>query len=74
MPVCGKDNKTYSNGCTARSEGTEIAYTGACHGYSNDEQDVKDTPTSDTPSSSISLANEGLASFNTGSYHIYKNE
>lgn len=46
MPVCGKDNKTYSNGCTARSEGVEIAYTGACHGYSNDDQDTSVTPSS----------------------------
>lgn len=74
MPVCGKDNKTYSNGCTARSEGVEIAYTGACHGYSNDDQDVSETPASWDTASSASLANEGLASFSTGSYHIYKNE
>ncbi len=74
MPVCGKDNKTYSNGCTARSEGVEIAYTGACHGYSNDDQDAPETPASWDAASSTSLANEGLASFSTGSYHIYKNE
>lgn len=29
-PVCGKDNKTYSNKCFARIAGVEIAYEGAC--------------------------------------------
>jgi len=30
-PVCGCDNKTYSNSCAAGLAGVSIAYNGACH-------------------------------------------
>lgn len=29
-PVCGCDNKTYSNACSANSKGINIAYEGEC--------------------------------------------
>ena len=74
MPVCGVDNNTYSNGCTARAEKVEIAYSWACHGYSNEDQKVEEPSVDVTGTSSLTNDERWLASFNTGSYHIYKNE
>lgn len=40
-PVCGKDNKTYSNKCVASANGAQIAYSGEC-GKDEETTEIED--------------------------------
>lgn len=43
-PVCGKDNKTYSNKCVAGANGAQIAYAGEC-GKDSETTKIEDSAT-----------------------------
>lgn len=70
-PVCGADNKTYSNACTAESLGVTVVSPGECK--KPETLPSVPTETSGTESVPASTLSGEIPLFSSGTYHLYEN-